>query len=66
MEWCLFSGRDVDPSDPKTMAADDETMSKVSTIESPCLEQLSDYLVDSSSEGQEFSTDVSSTHKKRN
>ena len=48
-----------------TVTAYHETMSKVSTIESPCSDQLSDYLVNSSSEDQEFSTDVSSTRKRR-
>ena len=47
------------------VTADDETMLRVSTIESPCSDHLSDYHVNSSSEDQEFSIDMSSTRKRR-
>ena len=52
-------------SDESIVAMEDSTLSGISSIESLPSDRLSDLLVDEATSSDEFSTDVSSTRKRR-
>ena len=65
LERRLFVREESGGLDKSTVAMEDSVLSGVSTIESPRSDQLSDLLVDESTDEDEFSTDVSSTRNRR-
>ena len=65
LERQLFADSDSEGTDEDTVTEDTDSMSGVSTIDSPCSDRLSDPVADLGSEELEFRTDVSCTRKRR-